>query len=165
LVAGPGEFVMLVRLALVLTSLVTAGSALADPLNADAARRFVIGKLFAFNCFDGTRGAGRVYGDGSVAGNIQIGGTGMIRYVALPAGTLQTKGEAVCASLRGLPIQPCFNLDRTDPQSFRGSVMGLSFAYCDFTHRNERSHPIRTTLGPKPLAIHSVASATSEEGE
>jgi hypothetical protein len=165
-VLGRGDFGMLARLALVMTSLVAAGSALAEPLNADAARHFVVGKLFAFNCFDGTRGAGRVYGDGSVAGNIQFRGNGAIRYVALPAGTLLVKGEAVCASLRGLPFEPCFNLNKTDPQSFRGSLSGLSFAYCDFTNRNNRSHIIRTTLVPgKPLAIHSAAAAAPVEGE
>ncbi len=157
---------MLARLALVMTSLIAASPAFAEPLNADAARRFVVGKLFAFNCFDGTRGAGRVYGDGSVAGNIQFGGNGVIRYVVLPAGTLLAKGEAVCASLRGLPFEPCFNLDKTDAQSFRGSLAGLRFAYCDFTNRSNRSHVIRTTLLPgKPLAIHSVASAAPAEGE
>ena len=32
--------------------------ALAGMMNADEARRFVTGKVFAFTCFDGTRGAG-----------------------------------------------------------------------------------------------------------
>ena len=157
---------MFARLALVMTSLLATGSALAEPLNAEAARRFVIGKVFAFNCFDGTRGAGRIYGDGSVAGNIQFRGNGAIRYVALPAGTLQVKGEAVCASLRGMPFEPCFNLDKTDPQSFRGSVSGLSFAYCEFTRRNNRTNVVRTTLRPgKPMAIHSAAAGAPAEGE
>jgi hypothetical protein len=44
----------------------TAGSACAESLTPDAARRFVAGKLFAFNCFDGSRGEGRIYDDGSV---------------------------------------------------------------------------------------------------
>ena len=38
----------------------------------------------------------------------------------------KVKGEAVCASVRGMPFEPCFNLDRTDAQSFRGSVSGLA---------------------------------------
>jgi hypothetical protein len=156
---------MVTRLVAVMTGLVAAAAALAEPLNADAARHFVVGKLFAFNCFDGTRGAGRIYGDGSVAGNIQFRGNGNIRYVALPAGTLRTKGENVCASVHGLPFEPCFNLDKTDPQSFRGSLSGLSFAYCDFTRRNNRS-VIRTTFTRgKPLAIHSAAASTPAEGE
>jgi hypothetical protein len=51
---------------------------------------------------------------------------------------VQVKGESVCASLRGLPMQPCFNLERIDDKSFRGSISGLGFAYCDFTRRNPR---------------------------
>ena len=53
----------------------------------------------------------------------------------LPAGTLRVKGQAVCATLQGLPFEPCFNLNRTDEHSFRGSVSGFGFAYCDFTRR------------------------------
>ena len=100
-----------------------------------------IGKLFAFNCFDGSRGAGRIYGDGSVIGTIQFRGIGPVRSMWLPAGTLRVKGEAVCASLKGMPFEPCFNLDRTGDQSFRGAVSGLGFAYCDFTRRNVRRQP------------------------
>jgi hypothetical protein len=41
----------------------------------------------------------------------------------------------VCASLQGIPFEPCFNLDKMDDRSFRGSVSGFGFAYCDFTRR------------------------------
>ena len=37
--------------------------ALAGQMNAEEARRFVAGKVFAFTCFDGTRGAGRMLDD------------------------------------------------------------------------------------------------------
>ena len=40
---------------------------------------------------------------------------------------------------RGLPFEPCFNLDRTSQVSFRGSVSGLGFAYCNFTKRSSRA--------------------------
>src|SRR5262245_11714684 len=123
---------MSVRIVSTVAVLFTASSAVAEPLNADAARRFVVGKTFSYNCFDGTRGAGMIQGDLSVAGTIQIKGAGPIRFVTLPPGTLKVKGEAVCASLSGIPFEPCFNLDKTDTHSFRGSVSGLNFAYCDF---------------------------------
>ena len=42
------------------------------------------------------------------------------------------KGESVCASLQGIPLEPS---DKTNDQSFRGSVSGFGFAYCDFTRR------------------------------
>jgi len=126
---------MIARFAIVALTLLVTGPALAEPLSPEAARRFVTGKLFAFNCFDGSRGAGRIYGDGSIIGTIQFQGSGPVRSVWLPAGTLKVKGEAVCASLKGMPFEPCFNLTRTDERSFRGAVSGMGFAYCDFTRR------------------------------
>src|SRR5438128_5073400 len=113
---------MIARFAVVVATLLAASLACAEPLSPDAARRFVAGKLFAFNCFDGSRGAGRIYGDGSVVGTIQFQGVGPVEWVSLPSGTLKVKGEAVCASLNRLPIEPCFNLNRIDEQSFRGSI-------------------------------------------
>ena len=109
--------------------------ALAGQMNAEEAKRFVSGKVFTFTCFDGTRGAGRILDDMGAAGSIQFSGSGPIRHVRLPGNTLQIKGQAVCASLRGIPFEPCFNLDKQDDRSFRGSVSGMSFAYCDFHHQ------------------------------
>lgn len=109
--------------------------ALAGQMNAEEARRFVSGKVFSFTCFDGTRGAGRILEDMGAAGAVQFSGSGPIRHVRLPGNTLQIRGQAVCASLRGIPFEPCFNLDKHDDRSFRGSVSGMSFAYCDFHHQ------------------------------
>ena len=109
--------------------------ALAGQMSAEEARRFVSGKIFAFTCFDGTRGAGRILDDMGVAGAVQFNGSGPVRHVRLPGNTLQIRGQLVCASLRGLPFEPCFNLDKQDERSFRGSVSGMSFAYCDFRHQ------------------------------
>jgi hypothetical protein len=119
---------------------VTAGAVIAPALagqimNADEARRFVAGKVFAFTCFDGTRGAGRVLDDMGAAGAVQFSGAGPIRHLRLPGNTLQVRGQAVCASIKGIPFEPCFNLDKQDERSFRGSVSGMSFAYCDFHHQ------------------------------
>src|SRR5205085_7328081 len=83
-------------------------------MNADEARRFVAGKVFAFTCFDGTRGAGRVLDDLGAAGSIQFSGAGPMRHVRLPGNTLQIRGQAVCAAIKGLPFEPCFNLDKRD---------------------------------------------------
>jgi hypothetical protein len=156
---------MFVRAVMSATALVAAGAAvMAEPLNADAARRFVIGKHFAYNCFDGTRGAGHINNDGSVTGTIQFRGAGPVRYAVLPPGTLHVKGGNVCATLRGMPFQPCFNLNKTDSQSFRGSVSGLGFAYCDFTRRFAQSTPIRTSWRKQPAApLALTASAAASE--
>ena len=126
-------------LARFLLGTVTAGAmiapALAGMMSADEARKFVAGKVFAFTCFDGTRGAGRILDDMGAAGAVQFSSSGPIRHIRLPGNTLQIRGQAICASLRGLPFEPCFNLDKTDERSFRGSVSGMSFAYCDFHHQ------------------------------
>ena len=106
--------------------------ALAGMMTAEEARRFVAGKVFTFTCFDGTRGAGRILDDMGAAGAIQFSGSGPFRQIRLPGNTLQIRGQSVCASLRGLPFEPCFNLDKTSEVSFRGSVSGMGFAYCDF---------------------------------
>ena len=129
------------RLALVLAGrcAMCAIPAKAEEMRADEARRFIAGKHFAYNCFEGTSGNGRIYADGSVAGYIQVGGSGPRRYVVLPAGTLRMHGDRYCASLRGIPFEPCFNVDRTSQVSFRGSISGLGFAYCNFTRRSARA--------------------------
>ena len=127
------------RLALVAATLMCAIPAKAEELRAAEAQHFIAGKHFAYSCFDGTTGNGRIYADGSVAGYIQPGGSGARRYVVLPTGTLRTSGDRYCASLRGLPFEPCFNLDRTSQVSFRGSISGLGFAYCNFVRRSSRA--------------------------
>lgn len=101
-------------------------------LTAEAAQKFVAGRTFSYSCFDGTEGAGRVFADGSASGTIKTSGRADSRYMRLPAGTLYVRGERICASLRGLPFEPCFNLTQTSEASFRGSVSGLSFMYCEF---------------------------------
>jgi len=128
---------MLARLVL---GVVTAGALVAPALagqmmTADEARKFVAGKVFAFTCFDGTRGAGRILDDMGAAGAVQFSGAGPVRHLRLPGNTLQIRGQAVCASIKGIPFEPCFNLDKKDDRSFRGSVSGMSFAYCDFHHQ------------------------------
>jgi hypothetical protein len=150
---------MIARFAIVVVTLLAAFPALAEPMNAETARRFVAGKLFAFNCFDGSRGTGRIYGDGSVIGTVQMRGEGPMRAVWLPAGTLVVRGEAVCASLKGMPFEPCFNLNKTDERSFRGSVSGLGFAYCDFTRRVNVAGTSPLPPSPKPPSSDTTAVA------
>jgi hypothetical protein len=144
---------MFTRFAVVILMLLAAGSARAEVLTPEAARRFVAGKPFAFNCFDGSRGAGRIYGDGSVIGTIQFGGAGPVRAVWLPAGTLRERGGEVCASLQGMPFEPCFHLEKINARSFRGSWMG--FAYCDFT----RQMSVAGMSVSEPLSLEATKGA------
>jgi hypothetical protein len=154
---------MLARLVL---GAVTAGAmvmpALAGMMNADEARRFVAGKVFAFNCFDGTRGAGRILDDMGAAGSIQFSGSGPIRHVRLPGNSLQVRGQAVCASIKGLPFEPCFNLDKRDDRSFRGSVSGMGFAYCDFRHQGA-SQMLMARAVARPRSLHASEPTRSAD--
>jgi hypothetical protein len=158
-----GGSVMIARFAIVVVTLLAAFPALAEPMNAETARRFVAGKLFAFNCFDGSRGTGRIYGDGSVIGTVQMRGEGPMRAVWLPAGTLVVRGEAVCASLKGMPIEPCFNLTRIDDRSFRGAVSGLGFAYCDFTRRMSVAGISSPPHSSEPLPLATTPGSARDE--
>ena len=129
----------MLRVVAVLIGLLMAVPAMAgEQMNAKEARHFVIGKVFSYSCFEGTRGQGRVFSNGAVVGSVQFQGGGRVRYAALPAGTLRVEGEKVCAHLRGLPFQPCFNLEKTSGESFVGSISGLGFASCTFTRRHAR---------------------------
>ena len=144
-------YAMLMRVVVLLAGLAWVLPASAGEMSPSEARRFVVGKLFSFTCFEGTHGAGRIRADGSVAGSIQFQGRGPVRYAALPAGTLKVKGERVCASIRGLFFEPCFYLNKTGHRSFRGSLLGLSFAYCDFYRRG--FHHRRIAHKPEPLRL------------
>ena len=138
-----------------------AGAALLSPAAAgemkpEEAKRFIANKLFSYNCFDGSSGAGRIHADGSVIGSMQA--NGRTRYFALPAGTIRLTADSICASLPRALIQPCFNVEQTSSHSFRGSLRGLSFAYCDFEHRNARINFARRDGG---VVTHPVESAVA----
>jgi hypothetical protein len=112
--------------------LFVASAAQAQTMTADQAKEFVAGGLFSYHCFDGTHGAGRIFVDGSAAGSIRVMGRGQTRYLQLPPNTLYLAGSQVCARLKGLPFEPCFNLTKTGTDSFRGSISHMNFMYCDF---------------------------------
>ena len=156
---------MLARLVL---GTVTAGAmiapALAGMMTADEARRFVAGKVFAFTCFDGTHGAGRVLDDMGAAGAVQFSGAGPVRHIHLPGNTLQIRGQAVCASIKGIPFEPCFNLDKKDERSFRGSVSGMGFAYCDFHHQGAAQMLMARAVA-RPRSLHHMDRTGSTDAQ
>jgi hypothetical protein len=160
---------MLARIVLgAVTAAATMAPAFAGMMTADEARRFVAGKVFAFTCFDGTRGAGRILDDLGAAGAVQFSGAGAVRHLRLPSNTLQIRGQNVCASIKGIPFEPCFNLERTDDHSFRGSVSGMGFAYCDFHHQGGNQMLMARAVA-RPRVLHSpertgsIGSAASTE--
>ena len=127
---------MVARHAVAVVTLLSFSPALAENLDAEAAGRFIVGKLFTFTCADGSRGVARVYDDGSVIGTFQFHGSEQPRPVWLPVETLKFTGETVCASLNRTEL--CLALSKTSDQSFRALVTGLDFAYCDY---RARAHP------------------------
>jgi hypothetical protein len=135
-----------------MAGLATTLPAVAGEMTVGEARHFVVGKLFRYTCFDGTRGMARLHDDGSVDGFIQIRGTGLTRYVTMPIGTLRANGVRVCASLPRSIVQPCFYLERTHDSGFRGSLVGMSFAYCDFTLQQDAQVDQTAQKGPLSVA-------------
>ena len=145
----------------------TAGAVMAPAIagqimNGEEARKFVSGKVFAFTCFDGTRGAGRVLDDGGAMGAVQFSGSGPVHHMRLPGNTLQVRGQAVCASIKGIPFEPCFNLDKKDERHFRGSVSGMGFAYCDFRHQGAAQMLMARAVA-RPRSLHPPEQSRSAD--
>ncbi len=154
---------MLLRVTILCACVLGVAPAIAEELAPEQARAFVVGKLFAYTCFDGTAGMGRIFSDGSIVGTIRPGGRGETRFASLPAGTIKVEGSSMCAHLSGLPLEPCFNVQRLDYRSFRGSISGLSFAYCDFRQHNPRAQVItRASASPRSLPIATLRPAIEE---
>ncbi len=154
---------MLVRVAVVVCACVLGVvAAVAEELGPEQAKAFVVGKLFAYTCFDGTAGMGRIFADGSVVGTIRPSGRGEVRFATLPAGTIKVDGTSMCAHLSGLPLQPCFKVQKTDYRSFRGSISGLGFAYCDFSQHNPRAQIISRAPEPRAQILSRVAEPRTQ---
>ncbi|UGV28116.1 hypothetical protein E0H22_21990 [Rhodopseudomonas boonkerdii] len=151
----------------VLATTVAAPALAGQKMNADEARKFVAGRVFAFNCNDGTRGAGRVFDDGGAAGAVQFSGTGAARNMRLPGNTLQVRGQNICASLKGLPFEPCFDLEKKDERSFRGSVTVLGITgYCDFRHQGRGQLLMARSLSqPRTMRVRTRSADASAGGE
>jgi hypothetical protein len=147
---------MLLRVAVVCACMLGASSAFAQELAPDQAKAFVVGKLFSYTCFDGTVGMGRIFPDGSVVGTIRPSGRGEPHFATLPAGTVRVDGSSMCAHLSGLPIEPCFKVQKIDYRSFRGSIAGLGFAYCDFRQHNPRTQLTSNMHMPEPVRTAPV---------
>jgi len=114
-------------------------TASAEELKAEQARAFVVGRDFSFTCFEGSKGSGRVNADGSVSGVISLR-EAPARFVRLPANTLRVRGENVCGFVKGMSFEPCFDLVKTGPGSFRGTLSGVETMWCDF-QRSGKDRP------------------------
>ena len=135
---------MSVRIAAIAIGLLAALPAKAGELKYDEAKKLIANKVFAYSCFDGTTGAGRIRADGSVAGTIRMQGAGQTRFVSFPAGTMHNRNGSICASVKGLFLAPCFRVEQLGEHVFRGSIAGFGFAYCTFVGRGHRLELART---------------------
>jgi hypothetical protein len=79
-------------------------------------------------------------------------------YETLPPGTLRVRGDAICALISGMSYDVCFDLDRTDAKSFRGSLAANSLVSCQFTKRPSQAGMIRPSL---PLSKQSTVTPSS----
>ncbi|MEJ0075631.1 MAG: hypothetical protein WDO17_09315 [Alphaproteobacteria bacterium] len=62
--------------------------------------------------------------------------------------------------MKGAFFNPCFELNKTSERSFRGSISGFGFAYCDFTRRGHET--IQASVAPD--ATGSVIRASIRRG-
>jgi len=139
-------------------SLAVGSANAAEQLNPDQARAFVAGRAFSFNCFEGTKGAGRIYPDGSVAGTITLREKPM-RFVRLPPDTLRVRSGAICGYLKGLGFEPCFDVVKTGPASFRGTLSGVQTMWCDFVS----SDRTRVASPRKSRTTNTAQASTTAE--
>jgi hypothetical protein len=153
----------LIRPMLAAATLCAASTAEAQTMTAAEAKEFVSGALFSYRCFDGTVGGGRIFGDGSASGSIRVMGRGPNRYLQLPPNTLYLVGAQVCARLKGLPFEPCFDLTKTGPESFRGSLSHMNFMYCDFRRGGSVLQLARRRGASEPKVEPAKAEAPKTE--
>lgn len=155
---------MWVRSAVASLAIAVSAPAVAEPLNAEAARHFVAGRLFSFTCFEGSTGSGRIFHDGSVVGLVRMQGSGPVRFMRLPAGTLYPKNGAICSQVKGAFFNPCFDLNKTSDKSFRGAISGFGFAYCDFTRGGGSRDMIAAVGRASATDVGRAASTEKTEG-
>src|SRR5260221_14091713 len=99
---------MFARSLLFIAGVIGALPAQAGELRPEEAKRFVGGKVFSYTCFEGTKGVGRIFADGSVQSSGQVRGTGPVRLMPFPPGTVKAQPHSICASPRGTRLSPCF---------------------------------------------------------
>ncbi len=138
------------------------GAASAQSLSPEQARAFVTGRTFAFTCFEGSTGAGRIFPDGSVAGTITMHAQGSARFVRLPPNTVRVRGENVCGFVEGMTFEPCFEVVKTSTSTFRGQLAGVETMWCDFTRLGGEPEPkVASRRKPRP-PTNAVAETTAE---
>jgi hypothetical protein len=139
-----GLLFMLKRAIVVVLALTCMTPALASDLSPVEARRVLVGRLWSFDCSEGTKGFGSIFANGSVRGTMQESGARPISH-NMPAGTVSMQSDSFCASVPVGPvtIRPCFTFSRIDSNKFRGRVSSPAWMwllwgqrYCDLVGRD-----------------------------
>lgn len=138
------------------------GAASAQTLTPDQARAFVVGRTFAFSCFEGSTGAGRIFPDGSVAGTITLQSQGTARFVRLPPNTVRVRSENVCGFIEGMTFEPCFEVVKTGPTTFRGQLAGVDTMWCDFTRLGSESQKVASRRKTRAPSSKVAAESSAE---
>lgn len=138
------------------------GAASAQTLTPDQARAFVVGRTFAFSCFEGSTGAGRIFPDGSVAGTITLQSRGTARFVRLPPNTVRVRSENVCGFVEGMTFEPCFEVVKTGPTTFRGQLAGVETMWCDFTRLGSESQQVASRRKTRAPSSKVAAESSAE---
>ena len=127
-------------------------------MRADEARQFIAGKHFAYSCFDGTTGNGRIYADGSVAGYIQPGGSGPRRYVVLPTGTLRTQRRPLLRFAARHSVRALLQSRSHQPGELPRLDLGPGLRLLQF-------HPAQLARGSAGVATYRLRGVRASAGE
>ncbi|MGU3496989.1 hypothetical protein ACLBXM_23350 [Xanthobacteraceae bacterium A53D] len=153
-----------ILLAATVVAVAGAGSVSAQTLTPEQAKAFVVGRSFAFTCFEGSTGAGRIFADGSVAGTLTQRAQGIARYVRLPANTVRMREDNVCGFIEGMTFEPCFTVTKTSATTFRGTLAGVDSMWCEFVREgSDRTRMVQRRS--KPKAENSTAVTMEKAGD
>ena len=135
--------------------------AAAGEMNADEARRFVIGKMFSYTCFEGTRGQGRVNSDGSVAGSVQFQGAGPALRPSAGEHAVRSKARPYAPAAR-TDLPACFNLERvsdTQLPAARSRVSGFALLRIYAQRRPAEPQRVQRASNTHPLGFRPSLTA------
>ena len=143
---------------------VTAGAVIAPELagqmmNADEARRFVAGKVFAFTCFDGTPRRRRVLR--MAARRARYNFPAPVRCATCASRQYaQVRGQSVCAGIAFRSSRASTSTSKTSATSAIG--LGMGFAYCDF-RRQGAAQMLLARAVARPRSLRSPVRTGSVE--
>ena len=87
------------RIGLIVGAMALSAPATAGEMTLEQARDFVVGKTFAYTCFDGSRGAGRINGDGSRSRYERTVSGASCTFRHTSNGTMVTGAPQICLGL------------------------------------------------------------------